>query len=694
MADTDFFTTGYRYALPALQGGTRGRPAWDYKPPASIPIQFKAKDKSLMKSLKRDTTLRISTPRTASTRKYKTQTVDRREFPPLPPPKVAYRKIELSPETQAVIEDLNNMPSEIPTLKHIIYQLRNERLKATAETDYEYGQRVQRAFVATEKRLKWEIEHQSSYESLMKMVEQHHELETYVTGVLENFDNTFNEFMQVTEENLNKLYQQHEEELARFDEQEPQEPAARFRKRSPRLLAARDQERRYATHNKFVAAKKAQRQADAIEAVESSEAMRRTREDFLRRREQLIARQDATIEHFLQHAEETRLGIVNQRDRELSGYIRRLNALDRHIENGCAEKGVREEDVTDEDRISARVERVRSIPDGEHYPNTPGVTAFMRVRTPREPSRPKEGRPARRAPQPVEEEEKASLNEESFEEEEEAEVKSRVVFEDQNENGDEKAEEENENENENAEDEKEKSESENEKSESEKEKSEDEKEKSEAENEKSEEENEKSEEEKEKSEEENDKSDDEKVDDQNEKFESENEEKENENEKAEEENEKFESENENGEKQESQTYEEKENNEEEATHEEKEVDEENEEKKLTDESDSFDAESEGEKEVNNESFEDDKKSENEDENANESFEIDPAGNDSFEQEENANDSFEADERKEDEKNESFDNESFEKDDGEKDFESGGDENNDENNDDNDFMAPNYDDDFE
>ena len=351
-------------------------------------------NRDLVMSLRRDTSLHLSSPRF----RVRKQVPVLRE-PPTPPrfkalPSLTTRNrsgTELSPSTEAVLKDPTSLPQDTETLRIIVNELRTQRDHVGDTGNYQEAYRYQRALRSATRKLEYEESHECEVSNMHGMVTRHQELESIVSNYQQEWDRNFEEFLKTTERDEAQLRARHAREIEDYDSTIPTGISRKYNKRSPRLLSLRTKEARLALTKQYIAADKMREQAEMEEIKESQNAMEKTNQEWLAQREKLLSAQEREFTAFLQHAESTRKIMVLTRDKRLSGYLKRMAALDKHItkfgqtrkvdddydeelSNGRADFVVREEMNTPIPPFRSGTiftttrQRIRSAPRGRRLP--------------------------------------------------------------------------------------------------------------------------------------------------------------------------------------------------------------------------------------------------------------------------------------------------------------------------------------
>jgi hypothetical protein len=226
-------------------------------------------------------------------------------------------------------------------------QLRLEKYHLVDDHDYVSAAKVHESICRiNEKRA--EIERiMTLIVPLRRSVTKHQEIETVVAALLKEWDAAYSDFIRAAQEEAERMEEENRRELEYFDDNIPEGLAVEFRKSSPTLLAMRSAERRLALIDRIPAARKMQLRADRVEGTEAQDAYRRQATLIVKRREDLVAAQEARKMNFFRHIQSVRLVQVKARDKAVEGYLARLKRLDKEIDHHAETFGASAEDVCD-----------------------------------------------------------------------------------------------------------------------------------------------------------------------------------------------------------------------------------------------------------------------------------------------------------------------------------------------------------
>jgi hypothetical protein len=238
---------------------------------------------------------------------------------------------------------------------------------------YPEAQKQQRILCALSHRLTMLESVHSAEGQVQEQANKRGELQAIIDRFIDDWNQSFQEFLEATRDQAEQIKCAHAAELAHFDGQFPDRLPPQFRQQSRALLALREKERVLALTKQFVDAQKVKEIADQMEAGETERQIENMETDFERRRRKVIRRHQHEMSVFFAHVEDTRRRMVQQRDQLIGGYMGRLEKLNRKLRQFG--------ELEPEPCVS--VERAAQVTDGEYsYPIPrirPGST-FTHVR--------------------------------------------------------------------------------------------------------------------------------------------------------------------------------------------------------------------------------------------------------------------------------------------------------------------------
>jgi hypothetical protein len=343
----------------------------------SLPRQLspRIQNRSLVETLKRDASIRVS-PR------YRTRAPPAPE-PDTPPAFTALPRLnprnrpgqELSPEAEDALEDADALADDTELLRSVADELRVERDHVGDQRDYIRAQHCHNTMEQVETKLQAAEERGRQVSTARQMSNRHQELEQVVSSHVDKWQDDFERFRDAAEADVAALQESHAEELAAHDASTPKAIDIEFRKRSPRLLALRVKETRLVLTKRFAEAVQVCDEADGQEKAEIATAMQRTRRYHLLKRKRLVEEQEREMQALLTHTESTRQTFVTTRDHKISGYLARMNLIDRELGHRLEALNVRQDEICDPEPDQ---ERVRHAVRAEKSP----VEGFPRIELP------------------------------------------------------------------------------------------------------------------------------------------------------------------------------------------------------------------------------------------------------------------------------------------------------------------------
>ena len=381
----EYFPTTLPNAIPALGPRSFHRPRVDSLATSiDTPISRRITDKSLLESLHRDTTIKIRAPTPGTARAP-------RMYPPPQPPSFPYvnvapyrrktAKPELCELTEDFIEDPEaNMPDDIEDCRIIKRDLKKQRQHLVDEQQYPEAYKVHQNLMLIDAKI-WELDHQENQMSTLRhSVTKHQEIELVVASYLKEWDKHYEEFLQTTQAELDQIEEENRQELEMFDQNIPTGLSIEFRKPSPKVLNLRSAEKRLAYTNQLGYALQLKQRARLIEQQEAERQYQKQMKIIKARRARLINSHKEKIKNFLAHANSMRLVMVTNRNKTVSGYLKRLNFLDSEIGEISQKIKMEPEDVCNSRLDEERAEFVKQEELASPIPHfQPGV-AYTSIR--------------------------------------------------------------------------------------------------------------------------------------------------------------------------------------------------------------------------------------------------------------------------------------------------------------------------
>lgn len=349
--DDDCFLT----MVPTAISGTIGPPKNTKRRRENVvkdigtPVSKRITDASLLESLNKDMSFKVRPPRSARTpRSPRIQQPAVLKFPKREAQALSRQREapEIDEFVQDFIDDpVENMPNNSEDCKYILHKLRKERSYLIDQNNYIDAQTMHKSIALLEEKIRDLDKSNFSVAKLKHTVARHQEIEQIVSKYLAEWENVYSDFVATTDEDLERMESEYQEELNEFDSNIPSELIVELRKPSPALLDMRSKERRLALANKLISARKMQLRADAMEEEEAKAAFKKQQQMIEKRRQRLIEDQKVRRQTYIDHAKATKHIMLKERNRAVAGYLKRLNFLDGEIDRTESIAGVSVSDV-------------------------------------------------------------------------------------------------------------------------------------------------------------------------------------------------------------------------------------------------------------------------------------------------------------------------------------------------------------
>lgn len=287
-------------------------------------------------------------------------------------PHTAHGRRRLAPapvKLDALAEEVISNPVQLPQredeIQRVLKQLDPLQKQHIRNGEYPEAQKIQRIIMSLKKKL---VHEQENSLDVNDVAGKHQEVQAIISKLLNDWNSQYDEFLQTTDDEIKALQKSQEEELAIFDASMPVELTPHYRKKSIALIEARDKERALALNRKFRAAQRVKEKTDEAEQVEANIQFNKMQEDFMKKREKIINRQDEQMNVLVEHAEATRLRMLKQRDASIEGYIKRINYLDDQLDTMCKNGKTNEDEINkymesnDRAKLIAEIETAYPIP--------------------------------------------------------------------------------------------------------------------------------------------------------------------------------------------------------------------------------------------------------------------------------------------------------------------------------------------
>ena len=185
--------------------------------------------------------------------------------------------------------------------------------------------------------------------------EKYAEVKAVLGKILDEWNASFDQFVEATEGEIKALQEQQRKDLEAFDATCPEELTSHYRRVSPDLLIMRNKEKALAANKRFLEAQRLKEKNDAEEGRQEQAQFSKMHQDWVSKRKKFIAKQDEQMKVFLDHAESTRVRMLRNRDQTIVGYVKRLNLIDEKLGD----------EVPDLDSVELSDERRRVIDEIE-----------------------------------------------------------------------------------------------------------------------------------------------------------------------------------------------------------------------------------------------------------------------------------------------------------------------------------------
>lgn len=224
------------------------------------------------------------------------------------------RPIQLPPPSQEEINEAYNMLVKFkmppnPNVKEaVIQKLNHDKLQALMNSDYKEAQKLDDAYLITNKDdMAYQAE-QSEELRIQHLNERTKNMLDQIAQINEKYDNSIYAIKQNTNERYHDMTQKHHEELMQF-RGKWQDPAflKQFNRPSQRLLSMRHIEKKMALAKRYDDAKKTKRMADQLQIAEENQMQKlieeQMRKEFIKMREiqqkavnKMVFHEDAIID--------------------------------------------------------------------------------------------------------------------------------------------------------------------------------------------------------------------------------------------------------------------------------------------------------------------------------------------------------------------------------------------------------------
>ena len=218
------------------------------------------------------------------------------------------------------------------TLRAVVKKLSIEKNQASVEKDYLRAEKCSRLIKVISKAADVADFSSQAATTISELLEKKEDSQCIVDEINAKWDKTFEEFELVVQEKSKELLSKHTQQLDEFDASIPDTLPPQFQKHSPEYLLLRKKEKLLAKNQEFVEAQKLKKKADKLESDENMVQFMKHREDFQFRRNKLIEQQNKQFELFADWVNTKRHQMLNGREKEMEGPIKRLDHYSQIIE--------------------------------------------------------------------------------------------------------------------------------------------------------------------------------------------------------------------------------------------------------------------------------------------------------------------------------------------------------------------------
>jgi hypothetical protein len=240
-----------------------------------------------------------------------------------------------TPRVNAAVKELISSPEALPVeeddIKTAIHQISGLQQHHAENGDYPEAQHLQRILNSLNKKLKLVANKRRGVGDAKDVVFKKKELEAIVDRIICEWNESYEEFLTVSEQECDMIQARHQEELERFDAGIPSDLPNRYRAPSSRLQELRGKEQALAKGGQFVAAQRVRDQAYQVATEEYERKIGQKWQDDKNRRKQIVIKQRKEMKAFLEHMEVTRKQMIQERDKVLEGYLIRMEKVDRDL---------------------------------------------------------------------------------------------------------------------------------------------------------------------------------------------------------------------------------------------------------------------------------------------------------------------------------------------------------------------------
>ncbi|KAK8895626.1 hypothetical protein M9Y10_024096 [Tritrichomonas musculus] len=274
-------------------------------------------------------------------------------------------------EENLSIEDCRSIKAQLKKLRAYLIQ----------EEDYNQALIAHQKMIQLDGKI-WELDHYTDeLYGMRHRMTRHQEIEQVVKIYLEDWESSYSEFLKCVQMEADQIEEENLKELEDFNSQIPEELEIGFRKPSKKLMDIRSAERRLALDNQIPIAIKLKKMGDQMEQVEAERAYEKQKRLINERRKRLIKAQKERIKVFYDHINSVKITLIQQRDKLIKGYLFRLHDLDKKLDKDSEELKVKIENYCNSRLNEERLEYVQKEELGTPTPRArPGVGYSISVK--------------------------------------------------------------------------------------------------------------------------------------------------------------------------------------------------------------------------------------------------------------------------------------------------------------------------
>ena len=244
------------------------------------------------------------------------------------------------------------------SIKEAGRQLKQLELELIDKAKYMQAKRAAQAYDQTESyfnRVKAVSTAISARESIKASISKKNELVAYITLLNENIKTQMYENYETYKKKLKELEEQHELELAQFDENVPTELTKEFNHETQEYHELRVKQRKLALNRDFDGALRVKQQADNLQEIQTQGNLKKMKKFYKKKRKEIEQRHTLQIQCLTESYKQRENEIKQSRKREVDGAKARIAGIDSEIKSKCElnEIDLRDFDLeeVDDDRV-------------------------------------------------------------------------------------------------------------------------------------------------------------------------------------------------------------------------------------------------------------------------------------------------------------------------------------------------------